>query len=451
MADTLFFVAAGGTGIRVALALLHCCAYGALYDKSLNILILDTDQDKNADNANAQYNYYLDLHSEFDKLRQARERRFMKSNQKQEPQPLFFGAKIKLRIASGVVRDITDQFESQSPISSIDVFQSKSKQQKLLLKALLSEDEVNKVKPEEGLFSCPSLGALLFDHLFQKIEEISNNVLEGTVESSDTALIRIKRWVHDFHGCESGRKKLVLCASLFGGTGVAAIESLINILDEDISNRKLICLERYFSIIDVNPEAERWDEKTNAATKFFSKRYNNQFHVIQSCCRNNIGSNELPDRGIRTKSGQENWPERTEWLVAERIIACFLGEEWESKSFAGNHKFAQLANIWNNLFEKSIEHGELARWTCTFSDESLKYEKLNLFLAYWLIWYQRINSDYGKEVPIAADAKLEKVYWDISRGIPCQTKAELFQALSDNERDDKAWPWLINTIRGIRA
>jgi len=436
----LYFIAAGGTGIRVALALLHCCAYGALKkDDTLHILVMDADYETNIKTIWVQWNHYVNL------------RKIFQEGDNAPKSTDLFAPSIKLATRPKIKETKTGsgKLELEQGSSILDVppnytigrawdYAKVDNPDKLLLKALLCDYQVNELCPNKGLYGCPALGALMLGPSF-----------DGDVEITDFL-------------AECKHKQVAMCASSFGGTGVAALECLLSRMEP--SKKAIILLPPYFTTVP--KDGAVWDdeeatEKHEAANAYFKKAKRNAKSI-------KVEPPKITEKGARWTRGihkdfdQCNWPEETEWRAAVRICTFFLNDTaWRDvdivtyKDFLRRKEaFAKLAKVWLDVFENSIEkpwsryftnamwtlpmptHKDVGKRECALSFDLPDNPELMEFFIGWQQWHMQMQqNNYPKLEKAETFSEKEKKekkmkkYWRHAKNQAYDSKAKLIDAL----------------------
>ena len=437
--DDLYLIAAGGTGIRVATALLYCCAYGALgKEKTLHIMVLDADNETGMEDITKQWKRYGNLRSIFQEGKNA-----PKQTELFAPSVDLLALPRILNYPSGSTIGI--EWDNAKDEKGKPIFKTPDK---LLLKALLCDYQVNALTPSDGLYGCPALGALLLDPKLQ--------------DDSVATFLR---------SCKN--QPVALCASSFGGTGVAALECLLNRMkpgsEAPPSSKAIVLLQPYFTIKSAPDEkgtVHHWNDgecakKDDAACAYFKEKYGNDLKTEPPAIAH-AGARRT--RGEFSYSNQVNWPEETEWRVAMRLCRFFAGDSaWRNlepeKDKGALKAFARLAQVWNEVFEDSIdkECGDNrtqwrwrltnALWTLPMPKKrgvekrnyALEYDlpentELREFFGFWQQWYLRMLAVafVGQEKIMPAEGlapKAKQRYWKYAKDECFDAKAKLVHGL----------------------
>jgi len=449
MAD-YYLIAAGGTGIRVAIALLHCCAYGILARHNLHVLVLDTDEDQNADVLKNQAERYKKLRGIF-----------QGSLSPDTPNGELFSAQVDVEVVDKAIKRIGDYELDRNTTIQMAWDASRTPQysgeDKLFLKALLGNEQVNKTKPSNGLYGCPGLGALLLKPVIEKAP-----VMTGGIITDGKIMHFLNRYDADM--------PLAFCASSFGGTGVSSTVCMWNAL-ADMSKlpvdakRAILCLAPYFKIKNNNRgswEREGIEKKHAQAKEFFEQFHRDVYRFIDPA------QNPFLDRGEYIEEKQQNWPDLTEWHTAW-ILSQFYQSSASWKTLMPSdedrnllERFACLSWVWNEVFEVSVQrdrHKLLrsnALWTQTIpqkpkgmTDAELLNEPrllenviLQEFLAEWQTWYLKMHLKVFELEGLQEEKERLKKKCDSTNGFADRcweqasansygSKAKLLQALHD--------------------
>jgi len=425
-----YFIAAGGTGIRVVIALLHSCACGALAGDKLHVLVLDSDEDRNAFVLKEQVRRY-------GRLREL----FQDSHNPDAPNGTLFSAQVDVEVVDKAIRQIGDFSLDDSTTIQMAWDVSSSPQyageDKLFLKALLGNEQVNNTKPSNGLYGCPALGALLLKPVIEK-----DPVMTAGVITDGKIMHFLNRYDPDM--------PLAFCASSFGGTGVASILGIWNALGDmnklpTGEKKAILCLAPYFKVRNNNIDS--WDregvqKKHTQAKEFFEKYYQGFHRIVEPA------QNPLWERGEYIEEKQKNWPDLTEWHAAW-ILGRFFQPDASWRTIKPSdadrdllERFARLSWVWNEEFEESVRRGKPkllrsnALWTQTIpqrrrhmADEPNLLENVMLreFMMEWQAWYLKMHTQsFG---PVLLDPSLNE-------DEKCQAEREKEKETLKSEKED---------------
>jgi len=322
----------GGTGIRVAQALVFACAYGLLNNSRLYLTVLDTDKGASFDKLKETVEDYQHLHQRWKTMRNDP----IKQNHASSMFPLF-GAEIKhyeplpYYLANRAPGTLRDELSTKT----------KTKAEYTVLHGILGDDSSNRVVGT-GLYANPAVGAYLLR------EEMEADVALGKVANRPDQ-----------------NEKVALCASSFGGTGVAAAEVMLREFGENGTwhkkqmKVKAFLIQPYFSIKPGEAETEHWDEgeaenRHAEVKRHYGLRRNGDVQFIGSA---------YPERWMRGEykdHDQENLPDLTEWVAAIEIAAWLQKENkrdiWSLRADMQQtrERFYELAVIWTKRFHPTL-------------------------------------------------------------------------------------------------
>jgi len=187
----IYLIAAGGSGAKVAEALIHLCGAG-LGPDSLRILSVDTDDDNgNLSRLTSSHTSYLDC----------RKYKWSRGGSRATNNPVLFSTDISFQKLSALTpvanHGLTDTTITPNPyLDVLDLFFTKDEQA---------------TKCEEGFLARPNLGSLIMGkHLSDELAKTSNN------PSSFLSSLR-----NDLNA--GAEIRLVVAGSVFGGTGASVL------------------------------------------------------------------------------------------------------------------------------------------------------------------------------------------------------------------------------------
>ena len=206
MAEKCYIIGVGGTGVRVARALIHLCDCGHIdvKDKEIKVLIIDSDEN----NGNKR-----ELEEALKSYSERREDFNPDGNY-----PLF---KTKLTAAVGTnkwsvspvkekKRNVEGELEEMSLEEYIKSEEVKGKDKDLnLMKALYSKKEYSKFKITQGFYAHPAIGALTFERWLNTDADFQN------------FLKRLKETL-----LTDASVKVFIVGSVFGGTGASGLPAV---------------------------------------------------------------------------------------------------------------------------------------------------------------------------------------------------------------------------------
>jgi len=219
MADKLFVIAIGGTGMRCLESFVHLSAIGMFDNQEIEILTLDTDQ-TNGNKAKAE-----DLVRLYNRVKTYGEADGGTPNAN-----TFFSAKLNLHRYwtnySGVGR------ENYKNITQIKTGTPESqKQNKLISDLFLDEDSVQEFNLAHGYRAQTHLGSMLMYH---GIVEAAKNVAKGNnvqVEEKD-----LEKFISKLE-LAGANARIFIFGSVFGGTGASSIPVIPKALQDFVKIR----------------------------------------------------------------------------------------------------------------------------------------------------------------------------------------------------------------------
>lgn len=219
MADKLFVIAIGGTGMRCLESFTHLCGIGMFDNQEIEILTLDTDQ-TNGNKAKAE-----DLVRLYSRVKTYGESEGGTPNAN-----TFFSAKLNLHRYwtnySGVGR------ENYKNLSKITTGSPESqKQNKLISDLFLAEDSVQEFNLAHGYRAQTHLGSML---MYNGIVEAAKNIAKGTnvqVEEKD-----LEKFVSKLE-LAGANARIFIFGSVFGGTGASSIPVIPKALQDFVKIR----------------------------------------------------------------------------------------------------------------------------------------------------------------------------------------------------------------------
>jgi hypothetical protein len=280
----VFFL--GGTGLRVAQAMVFACAHGLLPDSRLHLTVVDTDAESAIAKLEDTQKWYKHLHERWD--------------------------------------------------------MGLSRPEYAVLHGVLGEKSFNQ-NIDSGLYANPAVGAYLLHHKMLGTPETENR--------NDP----LKKF-HDAMKRPDQNEKVALCASSFGGTGVAAAEAMLTEFApggrwyQDQLEVGAFLLQPYFRIKSGGVD-EHWDVGEAENRHLEAKRHYERLHDLR--VRFVAPAHTKPwARGKYKPDKQENLPDLTEWMAAIQIAAWLQEENEEdtlklsAEMMQACERFYELAAIW---------------------------------------------------------------------------------------------------------
>ena len=395
--------AAGGTGRRVALAMLHMCAAGALAGDRLHIRYADTD-----DEESEECDWFVTLKQQFELYKNLHE--IFKDDGK------LFSCEINYPIdyetpeyitpeGVEVPKEIHKDEARQDWIGEIIGISSKEKEstiqsvynglhsfeERLLIQALLGKENTTNIKPFWGLCAAPNVGALLLKSRIQDNDALKNffgldpeSLMRNAEarlknargkkeeEKAKYELERAKAYKEKKYKNEYEYNKdhpIAFAASSFGGTGAAfvpAVRQHLNVIEKTPSRCAMLFLDQHFKI------SPRWtedifDEKRPAMKKFLEDHHAGEFYILDTKVE------DIKTRGKDEDKGQKNWPSKTECLATILLCAFFtegnFGWKTANPETENNGDFPNLRDRYEAFNKLALS------WCADFEGSQMKCEK----------------------------------------------------------------------------
>lgn len=220
MAQQFFVLGIGGTGMRCIESLIHLCAMGMFNDTDIHLLALDTDKN----NGN------------FGRLKELKEAyvnaKGLKAEQRVAHKDTFFSANIKYY-------EFSPDYQTQSTFKQVFNYgdtQYNFREQTDLADLVLDQN-VEEFNLQHGYRAQTHLGSMM---MYQSIVEASKSKLPNGLKDFVSALIT---------GTTSGKAKVFILGSVFGGTGASSIPIIPQALSraaQNINNGADILKNTYF-------------------------------------------------------------------------------------------------------------------------------------------------------------------------------------------------------------
>lgn len=224
MANKVFLIGIGGTGMRCLESFVHTCAMGMYDNTEVELLALDTDKD----NGN------------FDRLRTLVDH-YNKVNGGSTKENTFFSAKINYYEFSPGYTD-TDSFAALSNYSNLDTHRNQDTSADLV-DMFLTED-VRNMSLKEGYRAQTQMGSLL---MYYAIEQAAYEA-KNNIRSKGTNNLR-----EFLNALNAGQKQPVFVfGSVFGGTGASSIPIIplaFKKANEILGNNNDVISDNYFGSI----------------------------------------------------------------------------------------------------------------------------------------------------------------------------------------------------------
>lgn len=205
MGNYLMFV--GGSGARAYRAFLHCCASGIIRSEEVKVLLLDADQNNDANQKCLElYRMYKYQHDTFSAV---------KKEERKKNDFYSFGCNVQMYSEKAI-----------SPVYSENYYlgqSAKNDKERRVMKWFYTEEE-RKQDLEKGFYARPNIGCVFF-------QQFQNDDFERYLGEMEQEL-------------QNGKNvNLILTGSVFGGTGASGIPSIIKLvrkrLLEKISDEKI--------------------------------------------------------------------------------------------------------------------------------------------------------------------------------------------------------------------
>ena len=199
MAEELFLVCIGGTGMRCMEAFTHLCAVGMFDNKEINILSLDTDV-KNGNKSKSEELVYR-----YERIKGGHKNGKPTSN-------TFFSAKLNLYRFGPEYSGTRITYDLLCDLSSGDHVNNSA------ISDLFFDKNIQEFKLDHGYRAQTHLGSLLMYHAI--IEGAKNaGILGNKARQEDQALAEYLDKIHQ----AGANAKVFIFGSIFGGTGASSI------------------------------------------------------------------------------------------------------------------------------------------------------------------------------------------------------------------------------------
>jgi len=341
----IFFL--GGTGIRVAQALVFACAHGLLSDTRLHLTVLDTDHEEQAiKKLEKTITLYQKLHIRWDMLRKDR----IKQKHPGAQFPLF-GAKIAdFRCLPSFLQNTSS---GPSTLRNVLLERNLPRAAYAVLHGTFGDHFFYQVI-DNGLYANPAVGAYLLRD--KMVDNSPPNGFRVAVDQPDQ------------------NEKVALCASSFGGTGVAAAEVMLKEFSAEeerhgewYKNKMQVStflVQPYFTIKPRAGSNDYWDaDEANRRHAEVKRHYERRGDIRMKFIEPAHKGKWM--RGVYKDHEQENLPDITEWMAAIEIAAWLYdnneNETWRLRAemMQARELFYELSVIWTKRFEPAQKYGPM--------------------------------------------------------------------------------------------
>ena len=342
----VFFL--GGTGVHVAQAMVFACAHGLLSDSRLHLTVLDTDEADAIKKLKKTVEWYKHLHRQWEKMRED-------PIKKKHAGTRFslFGADISLTDIPKFLKKVGEEGNEPNTLRKILTDMRVPRPAYAVLHGIMGDYSFHK-EVESGLYANPAVGAYLL-----QLEMIRRYSTDETKKEDFRDAIKLS----------DQKEKVALCASSFGGTGVAAAEVMLIEFapgggwHQDQMELGAFLLQPYFRV-KPGEANERWNAGEAENRHLEAKRHYKSRHDQRARFVAPAHTNPWV-RGKYMETKQKNLPDFTEWMAAIQIAAWLQEENEEdtlklsAKMMQACERFYELATIWTRRFERAHEHSPM--------------------------------------------------------------------------------------------